>query len=148
MTKTQKLSPYSAGAALASALVVLLLAGAWVRPAKGQPSARKVLASSPLRVAQGHHVLLACVAGGPKAIGTRFHLVNAITGMPVANSAEATVAPGQSSYFDVFAEITGLYYGAVEVAGPSSDNVACSLEQFDPAGTPVAYAPMAMNMQF
>jgi hypothetical protein len=93
-------------------------------------------------------VLLACVAGGPKGIGTRFHLVNAVTGVPVANSAEANVAPGQSSFFEVVTEIAGLYYGAAEVAGPSSENVACSLEQFDPAGTPVAFCPMAMNMQF
>jgi len=119
-----------------------------VRPAKGQPTARKVLASAPLRLLPGNHVLLSCVDGGSKAIGVRFHLMNALTGMPVASGAEATVAPHQSGFFDVIAEIAGLYYGAVELAGPSSDNVACSVEQFDSAGTPVAFCPMAMNMQF
>ena len=147
MTMQQILSTRKLGMA-AGALVFVGLAGIWVRPVKSQPSTRRILASAPIKLAPGRHVILSCLDGGPKPIGVLFHLMNATTGMPVASSAFMVMPPGQGRSLDVSWEVAEYFYGAVEVSGPSSDNVACSLEELDPAGTPVNFCPMAMNMQF
>jgi hypothetical protein len=124
---------------LAALVVVLALVAVW--PVKAQPRSRRVLASPPIKVMNGHRVLMACLNGGPRQIRMRFNLVDARSGMPVESSDEQVVGSRTAGFFDIFVGLDGLYYQGVELAGPagSVDAAACSLQVVDEMGGTVVF---------
>ena len=133
--------------AIATALLFPLASVGWVRLAKAQGSQPRLLLSAPVRLMSGYQARMACLNGSDRPIDMRFHLVNATTAMPVANSSRQNVAPRTSGFFDVFPG-ADLYYMAVEMPGTANTaSVACAFQILDASATTVTVLEDFVNSE-
>jgi hypothetical protein len=126
------------GAALLGSLLVIGLISPQ-RAAKAQAMQRRVLTSAPIKVMAGDKIHLACLNGGDKPLGMRFHLVSGATGMALASSSEQIVAPRTTgAYEDITLTGGGWTYGAVELLGDTPTyEVRCSITLLNEQANPI-----------